>query len=154
MDYPTIKALLDKYWEGETSLQEEAQLQAYFQQAQTIDARLKADAAWFGYTQTQAAQQSQRSMPTFQQRPTIHRRLLAWAVAASIALAMGLGWWTSQHQPELPIVAVQQVPKDTYDDPRVAYEATKAALKRLSRGLKKGVKNTRQELKTMPKLNH
>ena len=67
------------------------------------------------------------------------------------ALILGMGWWSNQHQPNLPVVA-EQVSEDTYNDPKAAYEATKAALKRLSKGLKKGIKNTRQELKTMPKL--
>lgn len=152
MDYPTIKALLDKYWEGETTLQEEAQLRAYFQQADGIDARFQADAVWFGYTHAQAAQRSQRSMPVLQARPTVHRRLLAWAVAASVALAVGVSWWQHQPQPASPMVAA--APMDTYEDPKAAYEATKAALKRLSKGLNKGVQNTKHELKTMPKLNH
>lgn len=153
MDYPTIRALLDKYWEGETTLEEEGQLRTYFNQPQGYDARLDAEAVWFVYTKDQAAQSSQRPLPLMQ---VVHRRThrwLGWVVAASIVLVVGLGWWKNQQQQPTPpaIVAAQSL--DTYDDPQAAYEATKAALKRLSKGLKKGMKTTRKELRNMPKLD-
>ena len=152
MDYQTIKKLLNRYWEGETTLAEEQQLRTYFNRPEGYDPRFGADAPWFLYTQVAAKQQSQRPVLLAQRRPSY--QILRWAVAASIALL--LAWGLSRYQgapTEVPMVAEQSM-QDTYKDPQAAYEATKAALKRLSRGLNKGVKTTSQELKNMPKLDN
>lgn len=53
MEYATVKALLDKYWEAETSLEEEAALAAYFRQPD-VDARLEGFRGMFLYFEQEA----------------------------------------------------------------------------------------------------
>lgn len=145
MDYPTIRALLDRYWAGETTLAEEERLRAYFRQAEALDERLKVDAAWFGYTQTQAAQRSQRQLPIL--RTTRQRRLWSWAAAASIIVLLSISWWQSYYLNKPLTVVAEQVEEDTYEDPEEAFRATKRALLRLSKELNQGVASTQAGLK-------
>ena len=150
MDYPTIKQLVDKYWEGETSLKEEQQLRAYFNGTQ-VDDRLKSIQPLFVFFKQEQAIESQRPLhfwEVLRQRP---KRL--WGlVAASVAALVLIGCWLCQ-QPTLPNgsnLASQEVQlskKDTYDDPKQAFKETKAALMQVSKGLNKGVKKTTKKLR-------
>ncbi len=156
MDYPTIKQLVDKYWEGETSLKEEQQLRAYFNSSK-VDPRLKSVQPLFVFFKQEQAKESQRPLrlwQVFRQRP---QRL--WGlVAASVAVLLTIGCWFYQQQQQLPQVdnlAESQISntleKDTYEDPKEAFEKAKAALMRVSKGLNKGVRQTRKGLEQTKK---
>ena len=64
MDSETMKQLLERYWRGETSLEEESRLRAYFAEGQT-DPDLQRYQAWFAY---QKQQQKVGLDPAFDER--------------------------------------------------------------------------------------
>ena len=147
MDYPTIKKLVDKYWEGATSLEEEEQLRTYFNGEQ-VDQRLKKVQPLFVFFKQEQEKTSQRPLSFLEvvrQRP---KRV--WSlVAASVAILIMVAAWLyqQQHLPQPNNLAVQEAPlhKDTYEDPERAFQEAKQALMLVSKGLNKGVKTTRKE---------
>lgn len=153
MDYPTIKKLVDKYWEGTTSLEEEQQLRAYFNGKQ-VDKRLQSVQPLFVFFKQEQEKTSQRPLSfleVVQQRP---KRM--WSlVAASVAILITAAAWLYQQQqlPQPSNLAVQETSlhKDTYEDPEQAFQEAKQALMLVSKGLNKGVKTTRKGLKQAQK---
>lgn len=133
------KSLLEKYWDGETSLQEEAQL--INEQA----GQHTPEAQYFAFL---AAARNNKSMLTidaieaYNLKQTLHtsqatvRPLYRWmasAAAIMIFVMAGLGVWKySQHA-----TIQQQQMAETFDDPYEAYEEVKQALAFVSSKLNK-----------------
>jgi len=104
-----IQDLLDRYWEGEATLEEERALKAYFASGQA-DPRFAAEAPFFQALREERALQSPQislktAMPVA--RPLWYR----WAAAATVVglIAVG-GWWMSRQNPDgQPVdIATQQ----------------------------------------------
>ena len=101
-----LEALLDKYWLGDTTLEEERTLKAYFATS-AVDARFQAVAPLFQTLRQEQTVRLERSkvVALASHRSSVRLR---WAVAASVLLALG-AWW--MFRPVLPTeVAVQQQP--------------------------------------------
>lgn len=127
-----IAALLEKYWQAETTVEEERELAAFFR-GDNIPAE------WADYRQVFAffADEGQ-VVPSedLQHRimQSIHPRrqtLSWWAAAAVIILALGLITLTEPGSP--PSI------KDTYDNPQQALAAVQKALFTVSKNLNKGI---------------
>ncbi len=104
MKYEQISALLEKYWDGDTSLEEERLLKAYFSAGQ-IDERLRQIAPLFAaIRQEQAVEWQRDTVMKVQAGPSVVWRRLAAAAAALVLLAAGW-WWLSQ-----PVVPDQNLP--------------------------------------------
>jgi hypothetical protein len=94
-----IQDLLDRYWEGEATLEEERALKAYFASGQA-DPRFAAEAPFFQALREERALQSPQislksAMPAA--RPVWQR----WAAAAAvIGLIAAGGWWMSHQSPD------------------------------------------------------
>lgn len=143
MDYNTIKKLLDKYWEGETSVQEETQLKRYFNGANVAD-ELKQFQSLFTYFEQSGQQTSKQNfdhLDTTAARSLIPQRLM---VAASILLLVVAGF--TYNFTETP-VEDPALMADTYKDPKVAYEEAKAALMLISTKLNKGINKTTETVR-------
>lgn len=149
-----IETLLNKYWEGETTLDEERNLKAYFAQPDI-------DKKW------------QHLAPLFQafgeektkQMPHVNGRRVAmgatsnhwgrWAAAAILIgmLATAGTWafrnWQEQSRIEMAHTKLNQ---DTFDDPQKAAEEIKAALALVSSKMNKGKRNAFKGLKKMEKV--
>jgi hypothetical protein len=126
MNVSEIEALLDKYYEGETSLEEEQQLRAYFRQADQVPAHLRSYAAEFGAPEALRAQQTQMAawedwLATYdrnQAQESVRQRWLGfspgWRVAASVTLILlGFGggvWYNHSGGPVQPPLATHQEP--------------------------------------------
>jgi hypothetical protein len=82
MDYKAITILLDRYFDGATSLAEEAQLREFFQKHTLLPAELAQYAPLFRYT----AQEQQAVAAVKTRRP----KHFQWTVAASVVLLIGL----------------------------------------------------------------
>lgn len=104
-----IQDLLDRYWEGEATLEEERALKAYFASGE-VDPRFAAEAPFFQALREERALQSpnihlKASMTTV--RPVWYQWASAAAVVGMVALA---GWWAARprldHQPS--VAATQQ----------------------------------------------
>jgi hypothetical protein len=100
-----IQNLLEKYWEGESSLEEERILKAYFNSADP-DPRFKAEAALFRTIRTE---QSLELHPV-RIRPIQDRRWQWAAAAILLALSAGFWWWPAPTAPDQVPVAAQELP--------------------------------------------
>jgi len=147
MDYNTIKELLDKYWEGETNLEEEQVLKNYFNSA-NVATDLEQFKPLFVYFKEEKKLTSKQNFGQLTEvsraRPLIPKWLMA---AASILLLIvgGLSYYNSN-----TITRVEEDPKliaDTYKDPQEAYKEAKAALMLISKGLNKGITKTKDGVK-------
>lgn len=88
MKYEEISALLDRYWEGESSLEDERAIKAYFQSGM-VDERLATVAPLFQAIKQEQALQYTSKAKSASMRPQMYH----WAIAASVALLIGAGWW-------------------------------------------------------------
>lgn len=155
MDYSNIRALLDKYWEGETSLEEEAQLKQFFAAAPDgLPQDLQEAAPLFQYFDLATpefempaadlqAHLEQAPAPT----PVIKMGFLRnWMqYAAMLAIALGIGYGIQRHIDSGKEISVasssfRQGEDDPTEikDPKEAYAETKKALLLLSKNLNKG----------------
>jgi hypothetical protein len=129
MESDRIEILLEKYFQGETSIAEEQQLQSYFS-SPDVAQHLEQYAPIFCYFSEAKMQKSARQVPLQPRR----RNIVAWlSVAASAIVLLGIGitWFT------------QDKPQDlgTYDNPEVALRETKKALALLSGNVNKGIES-------------
>lgn len=130
MEFNKMEALLEKYFEGETSIAEENELKNYFSSS-NVAPHLEQYRPLFGYF-TEAKQQK----PANDVFLVSKKRKIAWlSIAASILVLMGAGTYayfntdTVKESREL----------GTYDDPKEAFEATQKALAMLSDNVNVGI---------------
>ncbi|MFN5169029.1 MAG: hypothetical protein ACK5DD_05360 [Cyclobacteriaceae bacterium] len=139
MDSKHIEVLLEKYWNGDTSLEEEAQLRAYFAQPDVPQA-LQSAATLFRYFQHE---QEKKLAPSFDGRVTKHIRqrqggkiikmvnmVNVARIAAGVLVIVAAGYLIRQEVSKM-------YPEDTYTDPKVAFEETKKALMMISKSFGK-----------------
>jgi len=136
MDSNRIEELLQKYWNCETSLEEEKQLREYFQRTD-VPEHLNETANLFRYFDQQKNTSIQdvaldgavmRGHLISKTRNLIYNSL---RIAAGVAVLVVAGWFI-RHETETDDTA--QVVVDTYDDPKLAFEETKKALRMISDG--------------------
>ncbi|WP_143310820.1 hypothetical protein [Chitinophaga vietnamensis] len=136
MDYNKISELLEKYWEGESSLEEEATLRSFFSIThRDLPEHLREAAPLFQFFHEEAAgetvelpewefTQEQPETPVVKMNP--FRNWMKYA--AILLMAIGIGHAVRQHQQQQQ-VAMQQ---------DKAFEETKNALRLLAKNLNKG----------------
>ena len=142
MDYQQIEKILEKYWEGKTTLEEEITLKDFFTQEE-VPEHLKDCAALFKYFS-----EEEKNAPLglqFEEKvlnkihPNRSGKLLSWqfimkiAATVLIMVAVGTVFFQNSKIKSEPLVYV-----DTYEDPEVAYEEMKKALTIFSSQLNKG----------------
>ena len=125
-----IKSLLEKYWQGETSLAEEKQIKEYFKQHPD----LSAEGQYFRET---ASARKEVSAKAFE-HPGRKRKLVWLSVAAAVLIAVMT----------LPFVFNHETTQDQFavDNPTEAYEITRASLMMVSNGLNKGKTFSKKEM--------
>lgn len=130
MELDNINHLLEKYFEGETSLAEEAQLQDYFASAD-VAPELEHYRPLFGYFAG-----SRDIVPEREIILPGKKKGMNWIpAAASVILLLGAGTFAYFNYGS-------EKPQDlgTYDDPELAYQQTQKALEMLSHHVNSGVK--------------
>ncbi|MCE7863703.1 MAG: hypothetical protein DYG99_09195 [Bacteroidetes bacterium CHB5] len=143
MDSKQIHQLLEKYWNCETSLEEERALREYFRGQ--VPENLDEVAGLFRYFESQ--QQKEISSQDFdgqvkqqirQHRPKGKLINLAFAlrIAAGLVVVMVAAYFVRQEIRKSYPAEVA----DTYSDPQLALEETKKALMMLSKGFNKAEK--------------
>ena len=69
----------------------------------------------------------------------------AWSVAAAAAAVAGLGWFAASYEP---------APKDTFDDPYLAYAAVEKALSKVSAGVNQAAGRVADAEEIIDQLNY
>lgn len=137
MDSNRIEALLKKYWDCETSLEEEQQLREYFK-GKEIPEQLKETAALFQYFEHQKKQELTDSafdnevlkkVKAPKRGKVVSLAYNAMRIAAGVAVLVTATYLVrNEIRKDTPQAAV-----DTYDDPKLAFEETKKALMMISK---------------------
>ncbi|RFS19118.1 hypothetical protein DVR12_25255 [Chitinophaga silvatica] len=141
MEYKVISELLEKYWEGETSLEEEATLREFFSSSHAnLPPELLEAAPLFQYLHIES--EKQLSWPEEETKAPAAKVVKLspfrhWMKYAAILLmAVGIGY-TFQHRGERQATGDFAYQSDL-DNPKNALEETKKALKLLAKNLNKG----------------
>ncbi len=146
-----VRKLLDKYWEGETSLEEEAKLRSYFSEEDVADEFLPFQAMFTFFSNASSMRmEAEIPQPAIKQlsedRPATKIRSLGWwrAAAAAVVLAIGLFFINRQ------MVQTQTIEtytyQDTFEDPELAYAEFKRMMAFVSSKMNKGVNKASQGL--------
>ncbi|MDX6182484.1 hypothetical protein SGQ44_07540 [Flavobacterium sp. Fl-77] len=135
MELNNIENILEKYFQGETSIAEEKQLKDYFSSS-NVAQHLEQYQPMFGYFSQVKEQKSMQEIPL-----QTKKRNVAWlSIAASVAvlLAAGTFFYVSEKN-TTPVVAQSEL--GTYDNPEEALEATQKALALLSNNVNVGIES-------------
>ncbi|HEY3405961.1 MAG TPA: hypothetical protein VGK59_21395 [Ohtaekwangia sp.] len=137
MDSKRIDELLNKYWNAETSLEEEQQLREYFT-GSNIPEHLKETASLFRYFESNkkkslndiAFDGNMISHVNAPKRSKMARLVYnTMRIAAGVAVLMVATWFIRDEIRK----STPQALVDTYDDPKLAFEETKKALQMISK---------------------
>jgi hypothetical protein len=153
MDSNRIDDLLKKYWECETSLEEEKELKTYFNQE--FDQKYKDVAPLFRYYEKE---QNTGGLDGFfderilakieKPQESIKKRglLINMFLNASKVAAVGLIIATAGYfiKEEMSKEELKPYMSDTFEDPEKAFEETKKALQLISKNFNKGRKEVRK----------
>ena len=165
MDYQLINNLLEKYFEGETNLQEEKQLKHFFTQERVPEqfesyqplfqyleqeAKVELDASFDEKILSAIAETDAKIVPM--------RRFSAvrWiSRAAAVVAFVGLGWWASDQILNPPTNTVTAIDWSKYEvkEPEEAFNFTQMALLKASSELNQGTNTAAREVSNLKTLN-
>ncbi|MCC9061499.1 hypothetical protein [Flavobacterium piscisymbiosum] len=133
MEFNKIENILEKYFQGETSIAEENQLKEYFSSS-NVAQHLEQYKPMFGYFSQVKEQKSTQDIPL-----KTKKRNVAWlSIAASVVVLLGVGtYFYVSEKNAAPAVA--QTELGTYDNPEEALAATQKALALLSSNVNVGI---------------
>ena len=127
-----IDNLLEKYFEGETTLAEENELKTYFSSA-AVAPHLQQYQALFGYY---ASEKNQTFEPKLMLQKSKKKQITWISIAASVVVLLGVGIYTFNN---LSDKTNQEL--GTYDDPEEAFKETQKALAMLSNNVNVGIES-------------
>lgn len=118
-NFSDIQALLDRYWEGETTLEEERALKAYFASGE-VDERLRAAAPLFQALREEQTVQYAHQVKAATLKPVLFNwQKIAAAASVALLLSVGLWWWSGGEKPVDEQIAAQP---PVFPQPPVAKE--------------------------------
>jgi hypothetical protein len=130
MEFNKMEALLEKYFEGETSIVEENELKNYFS-SPNVAPHLEQYKPLFGYFTEAGKEKLEKNVPL-----TPKKQKVAWlSIAASIVVMLGIGTYTYFNVNTV----TESKELGTYDDPEEALAATQKALAMLSNNVNVGI---------------
>lgn len=150
VDKHTIEALLERYFEAETSIEEEGQLRRYFQMP-AVDPALEPYRDLFAWQEHEKEQVlpaafNQKILDQLKHQAPVRRlrvnRVLAYA--ASLALVFSLSYWGYTVVKEKQRETVMML--DTYEDPEEAYKQVTAALAMVAGAMDQGQQLTMESV--------
>lgn len=148
MDFNNMEELLKKYWNCETTLEEEKQLREFFA-GNNIPDQWKETAAMFRYFDEVKKKslndlafdgQVLRSINTTKEGRIKRLVYNTMRIAAGLAVVIAATWFI---RTEIRSSMPQEV-VDTYDDPKMAFEETKKALLMISKSFGTAEEQTRK----------
>jgi hypothetical protein len=146
MELYKVEALLEKYFDGETSIAEEKELQGYFS-THHVAPHLEKYTALFNHFTVAKEQQFKQEIPFLEiqkdestNQKQNQKRNLAWiSIAASVVVLMGIGTYVFYNWE--PVNNSKDL--GTYDDPEVAFKETQKALSLLSKNVNVGIESVK-----------
>ncbi|AOC95522.1 hypothetical protein BB050_02410 [Flavobacterium anhuiense] len=136
MELNKIEDILEKYFQGETSIAEENQLKEYFSSS-NVAQHLEQYKPMFGYFSQAREQKSTYEIPL-----QTKKRNVAWlSIAASAVVLLGIGTYFFVSEKNEPTAVASQAELGTYDDPEEALKATQKALALLSNNVNVGIES-------------
>ena len=130
MEFNKMEALLEKYFEGETSIAEENELKNYFSSS-NVAPHLEQYKPLFGYFTEAKKENFEKEVPLISKKQKVARL----SMAASIAVLLGVGTYAYFNADEVK----KNNELGTYENPKEALEATQKALAMLSNNVNVGV---------------
>ena len=149
MEYQKIEEILNRYLEGETTLEEETLLKEYFSRPDlpSVHCEMKELFQYFDQANREAAPDFDVSahlnsvidMEWKKETRSRFSRVWAWvgSAAAVLVISFGIYQYTNHSEPAVK----QAYIKDTYQDPKLAYLETKRALLLVSRTMNRSAAN-------------
>ncbi|MBP6181395.1 hypothetical protein [Flavobacterium sp.] len=132
MELNKIEILLEKYFQGETSIAEENELRNYFSSLDVAQ-HLEQYKPMFGYFPLAAAQMLKQEI-SLQSK----KRYVGWlSIAASVVVLLGIGTYVFYNYDN----ANEKQDLGTYDDPEIALRETQKALALLSNNVNLGIES-------------
>lgn len=132
MEFNKIEVLLEKYFEGETSIAEEVELKNYFS-SPNVAPHLEQYQPLFGYFSIAKEQKYAQQIPLH----SIKRKVAWLSIAASVVIMLGIGSYVYFNAN----VAKENNELGSYNDPEEALAATQKALAMLSNNVNVGVES-------------
>ncbi|MEP6803027.1 MAG: hypothetical protein ABI892_00785 [Flavobacterium sp.] len=133
MEFNKIEDILEKYFQGETSIAEENELKEYFS-SPDVAQHLEQYKPMFGYFSQVKEQKSTQEIPL-----KTKKRNVAWlSIAASAVVLLGIGTYFYVSEKNTTQV-VAQSELGTYDNPEEALAATQKALALVSNNVNVGI---------------
>ncbi len=127
-----IEILIEKYFEGETSIAEEKELKVYFSSSDVAQHLVQYKSV-FGFFSQAQSQQFNATIPLKAKK----RSNIAWlSIAASVVVLLGIGTFMYTNTSEKPSNLSDL---GTYDDPEVALAETQKALTLVSQKINVGM---------------
>ncbi len=155
MEDHRIDELLSKYWEGETSLQEEQFLQQYFSSG-SVREEHEAFAPLFQFFShaREDEMKTEIEIPVMEKKEARTRSLpsLNWIVGIAASLVLLLGIFFSSRNDDT-LTQEEFVYEDTYESPELAYEEFKKAMYMVSSKMNKGMSTAASTLEKMEPLD-
>ena len=154
MNDKEIRSLLDKYWEGESSLEEESLLRDYFTTGEVADEFISFRPLFTFFSAARSVKMNGKvaHLPGQEkEKGEAKIRTITWLkrVAAAIILAIGIFFISRKMQ--APVISAHAY-QDTYDDPEMAYQEFKKAMLYMSGKINKGVNTASQGINKMEPL--
>jgi hypothetical protein len=132
MELDKIERILEKYFEGETSIMEEKELKDYFASS-NVAQHLEHYKPMFGYF-SQGKQEQYKAVIPLQ---TTKRKIASWiSIAATVIVLLGVGTFTFMNYN-----ATKSQDLGTYNDPEVAFRETQKALALISKHVNTGIES-------------
>lgn len=135
MDWKELDIMLEKYYEGETTLGEEHAIRQFFEKADIIPVKYKESAALFTYLKMDAGVK----MPVSRGYAPPKAKRKPWIIS-TLAVAAGLTLLISLPGILQPKMAIDQIAEITYEEQKKVYYQTKEALLIVSENLNRGKK--------------
>ncbi len=136
MELNKIEDILEKYFQGETSIAEENQLKTYFSSS-NVAQHLEQYKPMFGYFSQAKEQKSTQEIPLQSKK-----RNVAWlSIAASAVVLLGIGTYFFVSEQKDTTAVASQTELGTYQDPEEALKATQKALALLSNNVNVGIES-------------
>jgi hypothetical protein len=148
MDSKRIDELLNRYWECETSLEEEQELREYFEGSEVATQHQEAASLfrYFAAHKKKSLGDEGFDKRVFETRtPKKNTRVIqlvynSMRIAAGIAVLLVAIYFVRKEILETDQIATE----DTYEDPQLAFQETKKALMMISKGFTKAEEEARK----------